>query len=235
MPRSTPSSGTSRRSVQVQVLVMAKQPEPGLVKTRLAAAIGAAAAADLSRAFIADLAVRLAGAGFRVTWAVWPPGAAFAEVLPGADWMAQEGLDLGDRMRAAAGKVLARDPAPVLILGADVPHVPIEALGEGGAVLTTGTDADVVLGPALDGGYYLLGFRSVVPALFEGIPWGTAQVLSATLRRSRDLGLRVHLLAPTFDVDGPADLIALRALVDRGEVALPRTADVLGTLPIGVS
>src|SRR5439155_9629378 len=87
--------------------------------------------------------------------------------------------------------------------------------------------ADVVLGPAADGGYYLIGLRGPAPGLFAGIAWGTAGVLEATLARAAAAGLAVHLLSPSFDVDQLADLSRLRALLARDDVSLPRTAGVL--------
>jgi len=204
---------------------MAKHPVPGRVKTRLAAALGADAACALYRAFVLDLAERLAALPYAVTWAYTPPDAPFAELLPGARCRPQRGRDLGERLAAALAEELAAGPGPVLAIGADAPHIPAAALAAGAAALTHG--ADVVLGPAADGGYYLIGLRGPAPGLFAGIAWGTAGVLEATLARAAAAGLAVHLLCPSFDVDQVADLSRLRALLARDDVSLPRTAGVL--------
>jgi len=204
---------------------MAKHPVPGRVKTRLAAALGADAACALYRAFVLDLAERLAALPYVVTWAYTPPDAPFAELLPGARCRPQRGRDLGERLAAALAEELAAGPGPVLAIGADAPHIPAAALAEGTAALTHG--ADVVLGPAADGGYSRIGLRGPVPGLFAGIAWGTAGVLEATLARAAAAGLAVHLLSPSFDVDQVADLSRLRALLARDDVSLPRTAGVL--------
>jgi hypothetical protein len=86
---------------------------------------------------------------------------------------------------------------------------------------------DLVLGPAADGGYYLIGLGRPLPSLFAEIPWGTGDVLAATRTRARALGLRTHLLPPSFDVDEVDDLRRLRAAIVSGEADLPRTAAIL--------
>lgn len=205
---------------------MAKYPEPGQVKTRLASAIGPQAACTLYRAFILDTAARLATLDFPITWAYAPAEAPFASLLPGARCLAQEGRDLGERMASATAAVLAVDPMPVLVVGTDSPHLPLAALTDAAAALAG--DADVVVGPADDGGYWLVGLRAPTPGLFERIAWGDSSVFTETLDRAGDLGLRVHLAAGTFDVDEPDALEDLRALLRRGEVELPHTARLLG-------
>ena len=214
------------RAADARLVVMAKYPAPGRVKTRLAAALGADAACALYRAFVLDLWDRLRRLPYPVTWAYWPPDAPFAGLLPGARCRPQTGGDLGERMMAAIASELRDDGGPVLVIGADVPHVPAASLAEGAAALASG--ADVVLGPAADGGYYLIGLETAVPALFEGIAWGTPEVLDATLARAARLGLATHRLPPDFDVDEPADLDRLRALIACGRAELPRTARLLG-------
>jgi uncharacterized protein len=205
---------------------MTKHPAPGRVKTRLAAALGPERAAALYEAFVLDLAERLAPLGWPVTWAYWPREAPFASILPGARCRAQEGRDLGERMSHAIAVELADGAGSVVVIGADAPHLDTSLLGEAAERLAD--DADLVLGPADDGGYYLIGLKAPAPALFAGIAWSTSGVLAATLARARVLGLQVHLLAPGFDVDEPADLERLRALLAVGAVRLPRTAGVLG-------
>ena len=209
---------------------MAKHPVPGRVKTRLAAALGADTACALYRAFVLDLAERLGGLPYAVTWAYTPPDAPFAELLPGARCRPQHGRDLGERLAAAIADELAEGPGPVLAIGADAPHVPAAPLAEAAAALAG--RADVVLGPAADGGYYLIGLRRPAPGLFAGIAWSTAGVLEATRARAEAAGLAVHLLPPGFDIDEVVDLVRLRALLARGEVRLPRTTEVLAVLAL---
>jgi rSAM/selenodomain-associated transferase 1 len=208
---------------------MAKYPSPGSVKTRLSAQIGATAACRLYAAFVGDLAERLTRAGLPVCWAVWPPDAPFADLVPGQRCIAQVGRDLGERMEAAMQVCRGAAPLPVITVGADAPHLEPARLTEAAEALAS--DADVVLGPATDGGYYLIGLRAPCPSLFRDIAWGSSSVLDATLARARAAGLRVHLLAPTFDVDDAEGLAALRALLAAGGAVLPRTAAVLAGIP----
>jgi len=214
---------------------MAKHPAPGRVKTRLAAAIGAAAAVSLSRAFIRDLATRLAALPYAVTWAYWPRGAPFRALLgvQPVGWRCclQRGRDLGERMANAIRDELARGSWPVVVIGADVPHLPTGLLADAMGALASGSD--LVLGPAIDGGYYLIGVKAPQPALFTELPWGSEAVFTATRRRARRLGLRTHVLSPTFDVDEGKDLDRLRALIDGGAVDLRHTARVLARVPRG--
>jgi uncharacterized protein len=228
MRRSTRSSPTSRSSVQpqAQVLVMAKYPSPGSAKTRLGAQIGFQAACRLSEAFIRDLADRLAAMALPVTWAFWPPTAPFAELVPGQRCVPQAGDHLGERLEVGMEECLAALHLPVLAIGTDAPHVDGAAMRQGAEALAGG--ADVVLGPATDGGYYLIGLRAPQPSLFRDIAWGSSSVLEATLERARRAGLRVHLLPTTFDVDDEAGLEELRILLARGTITLPHTAAALG-------
>jgi len=207
---------------------MARHPEAGRVKTRLARVIGADAAAALYRAFILDLADRLAALPYAVTWAIDPAGAPFTTLVPHARCRVQQGGDLGERMAGAFAAEFADGGGAVAMIGADVPHVPAVVFAETAAVL--GRDADVVVGPAEDGGYYLVGLTAPAPALFADVAWSTADVLATTLAHARDAGLRTHLLPPTFDVDEPADIDRLARLIADGAATLPHTAAVLATL-----
>lgn len=202
---------------------MARHPEPGRVKTRLGAVLGDERACALHRAFVLDLADRLAALPYDVTWAYTPAAAPFAALLPKARCVAQVGDDLGARMAHAVAGAFAEDTTPVLVIGADVPHVPAACLAEAAAIAAT----RVVVGPAEDGGYYLIGLPRPIPELFAGVPWGSAAVLETTRERAAGLGLAMHLLPPTFDVDEPRDLERLRGLLRQGVVALPRTAAFL--------
>jgi rSAM/selenodomain-associated transferase 1 len=209
----------------VRIVVMAKHPAPGHVKTRLAAAVGAERAAALQTAFVLDLAARLAGAGFAATWAYWPPEAPFPSLVPGCATVVQRGADLGARMANAAADVGGPGGAGVVLLGADVPHVDLAAVATACRLVRRG--ADVVIGPTEDGGYYLLGLRRVRPELFAAMPWGSDTVYAETLARCDALGVRPRLVAPAFDVDEPADLTRLAASIATGAIELPRTREVL--------
>ncbi|HJQ83722.1 MAG TPA: TIGR04282 family arsenosugar biosynthesis glycosyltransferase [Candidatus Binatia bacterium] len=207
---------------------MARYPAPGAVKTRLARTLGPEAACALHRAFLLDLADRLRGVQYPVTWAFHPPEADFARLVPGSRCRAQAGADLGERMANAIAAEFAEGAGAVVVIGVDAPHLALDTLVEAAGALAGG--ADVVLGPARDGGYYLIGLAAPAPELFAGIVWGGADVLAATRASALAAGLAVHLLPADFDVDVAADLEDLRGLIARGEVALPRTAAFLAGL-----
>jgi hypothetical protein len=212
----------------LRVVVMARHPLPGRVKTRLAARIGAEAAAGLQAAFIADLAARLATTGLPVTWAVDPPDAPFEALVPGVRSVPQCAGDLGARMAAVLARLWAEAPGPLVVLGSDVPHLALARLGEAAAALAGG--ADVVLGPAVDGGYYLLGLRGPAPSLFVDMPWGGPTVLEETLRRVAAAGLRAARLAPEHDVDTWEDLCLLHERCPGVTPGLTRTRPLLDAL-----
>jgi len=183
-------------------------PRPGAVKTRLAAALGPERAAAVARA----LAERVVGqtrpeAGEYGRVVVFTPAGARADLerwLPGLELWEQEGDDLGARMDAAFARALRRAPR-VLLAGTDVPHLGRAHVREAFAALER---SDVVLGPARDGGYYLVGLRARQPALFAGMAWGGPEVLAATRERAAALALDVHLLPRLGDVDTLDDLRA---------------------------
>jgi len=206
---------------------MAKHPAPGLVKSRLAAVVGADAAAQLYRAFVLDLADRLHEAGIDPLWAVWPPDAPFEQLLPEARRCAQQGTDLGERMANVARGLFGGGASGVVFLGADVPHVDLDVVRLAMDTLQQRRH-EVVLGPADDGGYYLLGLARFVPELFREIAWGGPQVLAMTEARLVDLGVPYRLTAPGFDLDELADLQRLTKLLAARAVHLPRTAVALG-------
>lgn len=191
------------------LLTFVKFPEPGKVKTRLAAAIGPELAAELYHHFIDATFICAAQLESATQFAAFTPAEkapAFQQMFAGArQWLAQvPAPDLGTRMRAAVQTMLQRGYGRVLIIGSDSPDLPAAHLTEAAAALRT---HDLVLGPAEDGGYYLIGLKADYAALFEGITWSSASVLPQTLAAAQRLGLRVHLLPRWYDVD---DLPALQ-------------------------
>jgi uncharacterized protein len=212
-----------RARVGVAIVVLAKHPVAGRVKTRLAAAVGDEAACALYRAFVLDLAARLRRTRLPVWWAFTPASAPFARLVGSRRCFPQRPGDLGRRIAHAVRTVEGRGAGAVLALGADAPHVSIRELARAARALERGVD--VVLGPAADGGYYLVGTRAPVrSALFAGIPWSTARVLATTRRRCRALGLTSVEVASDFDVDGPRDLARLRRLVGARDLRATRAA-----------
>jgi rSAM/selenodomain-associated transferase 1 len=216
-----------------RLLLFTKPAREGRVKTRLIGDLTPAEAAALHAAFLDDLldrlreGVREGGFELRLAWALDPGEEVPVGPLPGAR---QEGGDLGERLyRALSGA--AREAGAVMALGSDHPTLPLELVHRAFERVEAG--GDVVLGPAEDGGYYLIALRAgaVAPRLFEEIAWSTSQVLAATLDRCRELGLAVELLPQASDVDTPEDLRRLgRRMAEEGDLGCPRTQALLASL-----
>lgn len=201
------------------LIIFAKEPRPGQVKTRLSPPLSPEAAAQLYHCFIQDILDEMARVPqVRLAVAFSPPTArGFFRRLapPGTNLFPQEGADLGERMARAFARNFAAGFGPILLRGSDVPDLPAAVVSEAKAVLAAG-QAQVVLGPATDGGYHLVGLTEPQPALFRGPAWSSRSVLRDTLRLARQLGLRVHLQPPWPDIDTYDDL---RTFLNR-----PRTA-----------
>jgi rSAM/selenodomain-associated transferase 1 len=212
------------------VAVLAKEPVAGLAKTRLAATVGAAAASRAAAAMLVDTLEVVAGVD-AAPWLCFTPAAArerMRRLAPGFSLLPQVTGDLGDRLAACLAGLLARGAGRVAIVGADTPHVPGAAYA---AALELLERVDVVLGPATDGGYYLVAAKAPRPELFLGVPMGTEVVLEVTLRRAAACRLRVGLLPPLRDLDRFEDL---QAALDGGELAAsPRTLAVATELVTG--
>jgi hypothetical protein len=186
------------------LIIFAKEPRPGQVKTRLSPPLSPEAAAQLYHRFLQDILDEMARVPeVRLAVAFSPPTArGFFRRLapPGTILFPQEGADLGDRMARAFARNFAAGFGSVLLRGSDVPDLPAAVVSEAAAVLTSG-QAQVLLGPATDGGYHLVGLTEPQPALFQGPAWSSSTVLTDTLCLARQLGLRVHLLPPWADID----------------------------------
>lgn len=183
------------------LIVIAKEPEPGRVKTRLHAEFSPDEAADLAAAALRD--TLRAAAACRVPTRVlcWVGGAGSADGrAPGFTLIPQRGGGLDQRLAGAFADVWRDGPHPALLIGMDTPQVaPADLEVDWG-------DADAVLGLAPDGGFWAIGLRTGDPGqIFGGVPMSTAQTGAAQLARLHDLGLEVRLLPPRRDVDTPAD------------------------------
>ncbi|MHB1403165.1 MAG: TIGR04282 family arsenosugar biosynthesis glycosyltransferase [Thiobacillus sp.] len=193
----------------VRIVIFAKAPVPGRVKTRLIPVLGEAGAARLAARML-DLALDKARAA-----AVGPVELCMSPAPDSPDWAGiplpadietrdQGAGDLGARMARAAQRALAQGEA-VLLIGTDCPQLTAARLREAAAQLMS---HDAVLHRAADGGYPLLGLRVFDASLFEDIPWSTAAVADLTLERMAALGWNVWLGETLQDIDVPADLAA---------------------------
>lgn len=213
------------------LVVFARYPTPGRVKTRLAARLGDQGAAQLYEAFVRDLVARFSDARFAIRFAVAPPDPGFARRfgLPASACFEQRGADLGMRMEDAIRSSLGGGARRCVLVGSDMPHLSQGSVEEAFARLDS---ADVVLGPTLDGGYYLIGMTEP-RNLFAGMTWSVDSVLVETKRRAARQGLSIAELSMDFDVDEAEDLERLRRRLARDGPECRETARVLGEVAPG--
>lgn len=199
------------------LFIMARQPAPGATKTRLCPPLSPERAAALYACFLADVIDRVRAAVGRVGGlipgiAFTPPDATahFAALAPGFDLAPQVGATLGERLDGVLSGALARGYGQVAAINSDSPSLPVAYLVAAFAALDDPA-VDVVLGPCDDGGYYLIGWKRPHPALVRDVTMSVPDTLAQTLVVAGQAGLRVALLPPWYDVDGPADLARLAA------------------------
>lgn len=201
----------------VAVAMVCKTPTPGQSKTRLSPPLSLEDCAALSACFIQDVAATIGSLGADTAgYAVYTPEgseAALRPLLPASfRLLPQSGGDLGRRLTQATSDLFQRRHAGVVMVGADSPTLPRGILQNAVAAVLAGDN--VVLSPAFDGGYTLIGLSRPHPEVFAGIPWSTADVHRATVERARAAMLSVIGVAPWYDVDDAASLDMLRAELD---------------------
>lgn len=177
--------------------IFARLPVPGKVKTRLIPALGEMGAARLYERLLAQTVDTARESGLEFELRIEGGDAAAFHEMFGSD------IEVIDQGEGDLGAKMARVEAPALLIGSDCPGVSAPLLrAAAGALL----DRRVVLGPANDGGYYLIGFREPVPYLFQSMAWSTPSVLSETLRRLAERGVGPAVLPELADIDTPEDL-----------------------------
>jgi rSAM/selenodomain-associated transferase 1 len=206
------------------LIVVAKEPVPGLTKTRLCPPCTPESAAELYHCLMLDtlaLMARLEGVDHTIAYAPSSAHGHFASHAPN-DFLLipQEGANLGERLANALSYHLDLGYRQVAIMNSDGPTLPLAYLAEAFSALE---DADISLGPSRDGGYYLIGMKRLHANLFQGISWSTEHVFAQTLGRCRRLGLTVHQLPQWYDIDVGADLDRLHRDLARNPEAAPHT------------
>lgn len=207
---------------QDRLMVFAKAPVPGNVKTRLIPALGAQGAARLHQQLIRRTLSLCSDAGVCPTELWCAPDTShpfFQQCARELDIIlhGQHDGDLGERMYHALTLALGRHPYAMLV-GSDCPSLTPDLLRQASAALHRGMDT--VIAPAEDGGYVLLGLRRMNTGLFTAIPWGTDQVMDITRRRLKQLRWRWHELPQQWDVDRPEDLVRLEQLPEYANLRL---------------
>jgi hypothetical protein len=205
---------TACRYPNARLLLFAREPVAGRVKTRLQPALTAAGSLELHRALLARTAQTLAAAQL-APWQLWvdanPEHPDFLALRGAAGIHQQQGPDLGARMQHAAASTLADTAVnAVVLVGADCPSVDAAYVAQ--ALETLAEGAEVVIGPAEDGGYVLLGMRQARAELFSNVPWGEDTVFTATLANLEAVNIAPVILETRWDVDRPADLQRLPEL-----------------------
>jgi uncharacterized protein len=198
------------------IIIMAKQPQIGRTKTRLYTALSPQHAVEFSEALLLDSIDLVSGLSWSdLALAITPPGSGhyFQAITPaGTRLVPVAGENIGQCLAQATSALFSMGYRKALALNSDSPSLPADYLMQAADQLA---QVDLVLGPAYDGGYYLVGMSRPYPEIFEGIAWSTEQVLAQTLERAQELGLSTALIPPWHDVDTPIDLVRFLAEVEQ--------------------
>jgi rSAM/selenodomain-associated transferase 1 len=221
--------------VTVAIAVMARYPEGAAVKTRLSACLSEAERALLYQAFLRDKLQQLRGLPRAQLFIAYSPveeRSWFAALAgPELTLLAQHTGSLGERV-VAAFSALHRDCECAILLDSDTPHLPREYIVQAIEALEAGEQ--LVIGPADDGGYYLIGLARCPLDFLRDVPWSTPDTRAQTIAAAARLGMRAHLLPSWYDVDRPDDLDRLRRDLARdGGAQAPHTWAALNTLARG--
>jgi uncharacterized protein len=211
------------------LIIFAREPVPGRVKTRLAGNIGNIMAAELYAAMLMDTIHKAALLSGTEIYLFWATESAETPKLPGFQQLkalAQRGYDLGERMQNAFRTVFNDRISSCCIVGTDSPDLPVEIIINAFDALER-ADIDVVLGPASDGGYYLIGMKQPHDWLFSNMEWSTPDVARLTQQRITEKSLNCFTLPEWHDVDILEDL---ERLATSSEMSAPQTFRVLNSI-----
>lgn len=212
------------------LIVFVKAPVPGKVKTRLQIPLSSSQVAKVYEAFVRDTleCARLCGeAAVSIAYEPHPRRPDLTWLVDAPAWFRQSEGDLGARLIAAFDGAFRAGSSKVVIIGSDCPELSPDLLSQAFARLD---DAQAVLGPAEDGGYYLIGLRSPMPHLFERMEWSGPAVLKRTLDRLRQRGDNFRLLPIRSDVDTFGDLKALARRLAAGDAVAPNSREAIHQL-----
>ncbi len=212
------------------LIIFARQPLPGRVKTRLARDVGLQVATELYTAMLEDVlerASRLNGTRLLVFWELESSLLPDYPGSPRLEMFRQSSGPLGERMANALTAAFASGIRTCCIIGTDSPDLPQEYIEQAFQILDK-DQADVVFGPAADGGYYLVGMKRLWNRLFEDVAWGGEDVLKTSCERASELGLRTAQLPGWYDLDTVDDL---RRLMQTPDGDAPRTRKLLRSMP----
>lgn len=204
------------------LIVFAKKPETGKVKTRLTSLLTAEEAAELYAAFLQDALAEYTTLAADVRLYVAPPDEMPSRYTPdGVTTHVQKGADLGERMLMAFVETFAAGYEKAIIIGTDHPSLPTEWISMSFEAMTI--PFRTVIGPSEDGGYFLIGMNELYPILFERMTYSHDQVFDMTLERAADTSTQVVLLPNWYDIDTPKDLKRLIEELPDVYAELPHT------------
>ncbi|HTZ19088.1 MAG TPA: TIGR04282 family arsenosugar biosynthesis glycosyltransferase [Dissulfurispiraceae bacterium] len=214
------------------VLLFVRAPQRGTVKTRLQPVIGEEGALDIYRCFILDIldTLRTANLTIRIFFSPTDSREEITDWLGHVfDYTPQTGESLGERMENAFVQMFSEGTEKAVLIGSDIPDLPASIFYEAFAALDAN---DAVIGPATDGGYYLIGFRNntFMPEIFRGIKWSSGSVFRITMDIFEAHGCRPHVLPIWNDLDTGDDLRHFFLRNRRSDFAISRTMSYLNTI-----
>ena len=225
------------------IVIAAKPPVPGKVKTRLSPPLSLDQSAQLYECFLVDTINTVAAIkGVDRFIAFYPDvstkelsftivnsvsGSSQNEFLADFTLITQKGIDLGERLISIFEQLLSSGYDSATIIGSDSPNLPVAFIKRSLSNLKE-SKADVTLGPCKDGGYYLIGLKTFHSDIFKGISWSTSSVFDETIKKIKKLGLGVSVLPEWYDVDNNEDLNFLKdEIISSPEEVAPKTRDFL--------
>jgi len=228
------TSATIATEAKCALIIFVKSPIPGDVKTRLIPYLTGSEAADLYKCFVADTLrhVNKIEVTAKIQVAYQPHSKAsnleWLGLKSPPELFKQEGRSLGERLIHAFGQAFGRGAQKVVIIGSDSPNLPHNYIDQAFKALE---EADVVLGPATDGGYYLIGLSRPCLKLFDDVSWSTDQVFERTAHNAQSQGYKLRILPTHYDIDTIEDLQTLHnELQIKGDQAAPTTKKFLNQL-----
>ena len=217
-------------NIKKTLIIFVKSPIPGDVKTRLIPYLSGDEAADLYKCFVSDTLKTVAQVSSNLkTQVAYQPHSKATDL----SWLGiknppeifkQEGRSLGERLIHAFGQAFGRGARQIVVVGSDSPNLPKCYIEQAFKALD---EADVVLGPSLDGGYYLIGLSRPCLKLFDDVSWSTDQVFERTARCAQNLGYTLRVLPSHSDIDTIEDLKTLHSVLSQGGNDAPATRKYL--------
>lgn len=207
------------------LILFAKKPATGIVKTRLVPPLSPEEAASLYECMLRDSIAKVANLHGIAPFICYQDDVGaesyFRDIAPGIELFPQQAGDLGTRMQQAFAQLFPMGFSAIAIIGSDSPDLPPDIIHEAFTSLED-SQTDIVFGPAEDGGYYLIAMKRLWRALFTGVNWSSATVLAESLEIARDSFLGVALLPEWYDIDNPEDLVKLELQYESGRAERTR-------------